>query len=110
MCWLNFLTIFPLLEIILHDLPQRSHLLKISEAHRRSCSGLAFSGSNKLLSCGVDQTVRLWDVGTEYDSHDKNADEEGEVVHKVSYFRSRSSHHIDTLQCLEKETPCCIPW
>lgn len=52
-------------EILLHDLPQRQIYLKLLDAHQGKVSGLAFSNQNtdRLLSCGVDKTVKLWDTG-----------------------------------------------
>ncbi|KAF8576049.1 WD40 repeat-like protein, partial [Ramaria rubella] len=48
-------------EIILHDLPQRRHLLRV-QAHKGMLTGLCFAGEDKLLSCGHDRTVKLWGV------------------------------------------------
>ncbi|KAF9510899.1 hypothetical protein BS47DRAFT_1395568 [Hydnum rufescens UP504] len=54
-------------EIIIHDLPQRKHLLRLPTAHKRSVTGVCFADSDRLLSCGVDQTVKMWDVRTSLD-------------------------------------------
>jgi WD40 repeat protein len=56
-------------EIILHDLQTQSHFLKFRGAHKGKISGLCFSGENveRLLSCGVDRNVKLWDVLGESD-------------------------------------------
>ncbi|KAF9510891.1 hypothetical protein BS47DRAFT_1373223 [Hydnum rufescens UP504] len=54
-------------EIIIHDLPQRKHLLRLPTAHKRSVTGICFADSDRLLSCGVDQTVKMWDVRTSLD-------------------------------------------
>lgn len=78
------------LEIIIHDLPQRRHLLKIPGAHKRSVTGITFAGSNRLLSCGVDQMVRLWDVHSSSESHELAMDEDDEPIQRVSiplFFR-----------------------
>lgn len=48
-------------EIILHDLPERKILQKIS-AHKGILSGLTFAGEERLLSCGIDKTVKMWGV------------------------------------------------
>lgn len=66
----------------MHDLPQRRHILRIPNAHKRSVTGVAFAGPDRLLSCGVDQMVRLWDVQTSSDGHgmEVEKDEDGEVI------------------------------
>ncbi|KAH7106811.1 WD40 repeat-like protein [Auriculariales sp. MPI-PUGE-AT-0066] len=49
-------------EIIVHDLPQRTHLLRIPGAHKNAITGLTFADTDRVLSCGIDKFVRLWDV------------------------------------------------
>jgi len=49
-------------EILLHDLPQREVFLKLLNAHIGKISGLCFADEERLLSCGVDRNVKLWDV------------------------------------------------
>lgn len=84
-CWILYSVFYPCLEIILHDLPQHRHLLKIPGAHRRSATGICFAGPSRLLSCGVDQTVKLWDVQTSSDADGMEVDEDGEVVVQVRF-------------------------
>ena len=67
----------------MHDLPQRRNILKLPGAHKRSITGVCFAGPNKLLSCGVDQNVRLWDVQASYSGDHMEVGEEGEVAVKV---------------------------
>lgn len=74
------------LEIIIHDLPQRRHLLKIPGAHKRSITGITFAGSGRLLSCGVDQMVRLWDVQSSSESHELAMDEDDEPIVQVKHY------------------------
>ena len=50
--------------ILLHNLTQRSHLAQIQGAHKGKVSGLCFTSGDRLLSCGVDRNVKLWDVGS----------------------------------------------
>ncbi|KAG9226923.1 hypothetical protein CCMSSC00406_0003404 [Pleurotus cornucopiae] len=45
--------------LIVHNISQRSQLLNIPQAHKGKVSGLCFT-SDRLLSCGVDRTVKLW--------------------------------------------------
>ena len=51
-------------EIIVHDIPQRKHLVKLPGAHKGKVTGMCWSDGDKLLSCGVDRTVKLWDTRT----------------------------------------------
>lgn len=53
----------------MHNLQTQTHSLKIRGAHKGKTSGLCFSGENgeRLLSCGVDRNVKLWDVTAEAD-------------------------------------------
>jgi DDB1- and CUL4-associated factor 13 len=46
----------------LHDLPQREVFLKLLNAHKGKVSGLCFADEERLLSCGVDRNIKLWDV------------------------------------------------
>ncbi|KAI5115053.1 hypothetical protein M0805_005214, partial [Coniferiporia weirii] len=55
-------------EIIVHDVPQRKHLLRLSGAHKGKVSGLCWSEGDRLLSCGVDRNVKLWDTRTSSDA------------------------------------------
>jgi WD repeat and SOF domain-containing protein 1 len=52
-----------------HDLKTQTHSLKLRGAHKGKTSGLCFAGENgeRLLSCGVDRNVKLWDATTEQD-------------------------------------------
>lgn len=56
-------------DIVVHDVPQRSHLLKVPSAHKGKVSGLCWAEGDKLLSCGVDRTVKLWDTRTSSDAN-----------------------------------------
>ncbi|KZV96002.1 WD40 repeat-like protein [Exidia glandulosa HHB12029] len=51
-------------EIIVHDLPQRTQLLRIPNAHKNAVTGLTFADANRVLSCGIDKFVRIWDIST----------------------------------------------
>jgi DDB1- and CUL4-associated factor 13 len=52
--------------MIVHDLSTRKHLVSFPNAHKGMLSGLCFTGEqgDRILSCGVDKTVKLWDVRT----------------------------------------------
>jgi WD repeat and SOF domain-containing protein 1 len=51
-------------EIILHDLPQRRHIMRV-QAHKGMLTGLCFTGESGILSCGLDKTVKMWNVSEE---------------------------------------------
>ncbi|KAG2007129.1 snoRNA binding protein [Coprinopsis cinerea AmutBmut pab1-1] len=52
--------------ILLHNLHSRSQLLNLSQAHKGKVSGLTFADpkGTRLLSCGVDKTVKMWRTST----------------------------------------------
>ncbi|KDQ06192.1 hypothetical protein BOTBODRAFT_121821, partial [Botryobasidium botryosum FD-172 SS1] len=56
-------------EIIVHDISNRKHKVRFPSAHKQTVSGLAFSENDRLLSCGVDKTVKLWDTRTTSDGN-----------------------------------------
>lgn len=49
--------------IIVHHLSQRTQLLHLPQAHKGKVSGLCFAENSRLLSCGVDRTVKIWNTG-----------------------------------------------
>jgi len=85
-------------DITLHDLHTHSHLLKLRAAHKGKISGLCFSGENgeRLLSCGVDKNVKLWDVSNEADP-DAESPTPLNVYPSKSAFNSIDHHRSDPL-------------
>ncbi|KAG8787363.1 rRNA-processing protein sof1 [Ceratobasidium sp. 428] len=49
-------------EIIVHDLAEQRHLVKFPGAHKGTVSAITYAEGPRLLSCGVDRTVKLWDT------------------------------------------------
>ncbi|CCO34672.1 DDB1-and CUL4-associated factor 13 AltName: Full=WD repeat and SOF domain-containing protein 1 [Rhizoctonia solani AG-1 IB] len=49
-------------EVIVHDLASQQHLLKFPGAHKGTVSAITYADGPRLLSCGVDRTVKLWDT------------------------------------------------
>ncbi|KAI0289668.1 WD40 repeat-like protein [Russula brevipes] len=60
-------------EIILHNAGRRSHFGKIAGAHQGKISGLCWADDNRLLSCGVDKNVKMWDARLEASSDSSEA-------------------------------------
>lgn len=48
--------------IVIHDLAQRASVTRIENAHKGKISGVCFADENRLLSCGVDRNIKLWDT------------------------------------------------
>jgi DDB1- and CUL4-associated factor 13 len=51
-----------IIEIILHNIARRVLVAKIPGAHKGKLSGLCWADQNKILSRGVDQTIKMWDL------------------------------------------------
>ncbi|CAL1710016.1 unnamed protein product [Somion occarium] len=48
--------------MIVHDISLRRHILRVDEAHKGKISGVCFADEDRLLTCGVDRNVKLWDT------------------------------------------------
>lgn len=66
--------------IIVHDLPTRTKPLRFPAAHKGVVSGLCFTDDGRILSCGVDRLVKLWDAKTTSDGDGLVDDEEARVT------------------------------
>jgi len=49
-------------EIIVHSLARRTTLQTISGAHKGKIGGICMATGDRLLSCGHDRNVKLWDL------------------------------------------------
>ena len=56
----------------MHDIARRSKLLKLSKAHKGKVSELCFASAERLLSCGVDGKVKMWDLKKGYESYNES--------------------------------------
>jgi len=56
------------LGVILHNISERKHIRRIQGAHKGKVSGLCFAQGDRLLSCGVDSNIKLWDAAPENDT------------------------------------------
>lgn len=61
-CTSSPLTNTPFSEIIVHNAGRRTHLAKIPGAHKGKVSGLSWADENRILSCGVDRNIKMWNV------------------------------------------------
>ncbi|KAI0297021.1 WD40 repeat-like protein [Multifurca ochricompacta] len=52
-------------EVTLHNAGRRKHLAKITGAHQGKVSGLCWADENRILSCGVDRNIKMWNVSQE---------------------------------------------
>ncbi|KAL4251025.1 DDB1- and CUL4-associated factor 13 [Abortiporus biennis] len=60
--------------LIVHDIAQRRHILKIESAHKGKVSGVCFANDGeKLLSCGVDRNIKLWNTRQQVDVDENGA-------------------------------------
>ena len=63
--------------LIVHDLAQKSAVMHVESAHKGKISGVCFADENRLLSCGVDRNIKLWDT--------REVDENGAGPSEVIY-------------------------
>lgn len=47
---------------MLHDISLRSQIFNVENAHKGKITGVVFADGERLLSCGVDRNVKLWDT------------------------------------------------
>ncbi|KAG8951175.1 rRNA-processing protein sof1 [Tulasnella sp. 424] len=83
--------------IIVHDLPTRTKLLRFPAAHKGVVSGLCFTDDGRILSCGVDRLVKLWDAKTTSDGDGLVDDEEARVTREslATFSGSTAFNAID---------------
>ena len=79
-------------EIILHNAGRRTHLTKIAGAHQGKISGLCWADDHRVLSCGVDRNIKMWDVRAEAIS-----DSPGAGPSQVRFFLLFQLRHFLTL-------------
>ncbi|KZT08131.1 WD40 repeat-like protein [Laetiporus sulphureus 93-53] len=50
--------------LIMHDISRRTKVLHVEGAHKGKISGICFADSDRLLTCGVDRNVKLWQANS----------------------------------------------
>lgn len=82
----------------MHNLSQRSQLARIQGAHKGKVSSLCFTGADRLLSCGVDRNIKLWDVGSGDSDAGPSVSQTDCVIKYLSYIYQE----LETSQCLSR--------
>ena len=79
----------------MHDVSRRSRLLHIEDAHKGKVSGVCFGQQDRLLSCGVDRNIKLWDSHKGFEETGEE-DDSGAGPSKVSLPRPSYGNGIDS--------------
>ncbi|KAJ6562454.1 WD40-repeat-containing domain protein [Mycena capillaripes] len=79
--------------VIVHHLARRSQLLHAPQAHKGKVSGVCFSREGRLLSCGVDRSIKLWSL----ESSHTESPQPVSVFTGKSAFNSIDHHNSDPL-------------
>ncbi|KAJ3553339.1 hypothetical protein NM688_g3666 [Phlebia brevispora] len=73
--------------LVVHDLSQKSAVMHIEAAHKGKISGICFADEHRLLSCGVDRNIKLWDTR----QVDENGTGPSETTKPLSIFPGKSA-------------------
>ncbi len=69
----SFSNIYQPSGLIVHDVSRRSKLFHNEQAHKGKVSGICFGKEGRLLSCGVDRNIKLWDTHSSIDDDENGA-------------------------------------
>ncbi|CUA74253.1 DDB1-and CUL4-associated factor 13 [Rhizoctonia solani] len=84
-------------EIIVNDLSTRRHLLKFPGAHKGIVSAITYADGPRLLSCGVDRTIKLWDTSLRSDEEEGTTRVPLNVFPGKVAFNAIDHHRTDQL-------------
>lgn len=73
----------------MHDVSRRTRLLQIEDAHKGKVSGVCFGQDDRLLSCGVDRNIKLWDSHKGFEQDESAAGPSAVCSHKLHHTRKR---------------------
>jgi WD40 repeat protein len=73
-------------DVILHSLSTREITAKMPKAHKGKISGLCYASAERLLSCGVDRTVKLWSTEPENDQYSSVSDDGTHSPHCIAHL------------------------
>lgn len=73
--------------LIVHDIGIHKHIMKVDDAHKGKVSGVCFADEHRLLSCGVDRNIKLWDTRDE----DENGAGPSTPKKPISIFPGKSA-------------------
>jgi WD40 repeat protein len=80
-------------DIILHNAGRRTHLTKIAGVHQGKISSLCWADDHRVLSCGADRNIEMWDVRL-----DAPLDSSGAGPSHVCFVRFHVWHFITLSQ------------
>ncbi|EMD36877.1 hypothetical protein CERSUDRAFT_51790 [Gelatoporia subvermispora B] len=85
--------------LIVHDISRRSQLLSVEQAHKGKITGICFADADRLLSCGVDRNVKLWDTRSVPEEDERGAGPSSplSIYPGKSAFNSIDHHRSDPL-------------
>ncbi|KAK7683686.1 hypothetical protein QCA50_013062 [Cerrena zonata] len=82
--------------VVVHDISFRKHILKVPEAHKGKITGLCFADEDRLLSCGVDRNIKLWDT-RQVDENGAGPSKPLSIFPGKTSFNSIDHHRTDPL-------------
>lgn len=47
---------------LLHNIAEQKQIYRVRDAHKGKISGLCFSEGNRIISCGIDANIKIWDT------------------------------------------------
>ncbi|KAL4065927.1 WD40 repeat-like protein [Scleroderma citrinum] len=80
--------------ILVHNIAERKQVHRIQDAHKGKVSGLCFSQGDRLISCGVDTNIKLWDISSQNQEVEQKP---LDVFSGKSPFNSIDHHRSDPL-------------
>lgn len=51
-----------IIGFLLHNIAEQKQIYRVRDAHKGKISGLCFSEGNRIISCGIDANIKIWDT------------------------------------------------